>query len=198
MRTKKRVLTCLAAVSVFAIVVCAAPHGPQASVSTANVRADEHPNEALTRVIQHQLLVLPYYSVFDIVSFSLYGSQVTLTGQVVRPSLKAHAEAAIKSIEGVSAVVNNIEVLPVSPSDDELRRDVYRALFEDKMLERYATLAVPPIHIIVKDSSVTLVGWVENDADKAEAATRARSVDGVLKFANQLQVRPKPAEPPAQ
>ncbi len=164
----------------------------------AQTSAAGHSNEALTRTIQRQLLVLPYYSVFDYITFSLKGTQVTLEGKVVRPSLKAHAEAAMKSLEGVETVVNDIEVLPASTTDDELRRDVYRALFESKELERYAILVVTPIHILVKDSSVTLVGFVDSEADKTEAARLTRGVDGVLQFQNQLIVRPPAAKKPAE
>ena len=146
-------------------------------------------SEPLTRALRHQLLVLPFYSVFDVIDFSLSGDTVTLTGQVLRPTLKAHAEAAVKSLEGVGTVVNNIEVLPRSASDDELRREVYRAIFEDPELARYAIEAVPPIHIIVRNGVVTLVGKVDNGSDAALAVKQAGKVPGVAGAQSHLTVR---------
>jgi hyperosmotically inducible protein len=148
-------------------------------------------DENLARAVHHQLLMLPYYSVFDNLTYSIDGSKVTLSGQVVRPSLKEHAEAAVKSIEGVSSVVNAIEVLPKSPADNELRRDVYRAIFEDGTLKQYAVETVPAIHIIVKNGTVTLEGSVNSKSDKELAETRARSVEGVQKVVNHLVVHEK-------
>src|SRR5260370_33515412 len=106
------------------------------AAQVAGQRAEKHPkvDETLSRAVHRQLLMLPYYSVFDNLAYTINGSEVTLSGQVVRPSLKEHAQAAVKSIEGVSSVVNTIEVLPKSPADDELRRDVYRAIFEEDAL----------------------------------------------------------------
>lgn len=146
-------------------------------------------SEPLARALRHQLLVLPYYSVFDTIDFSLSGDTVTLTGQVLRPTLKTHAEAAVKSLEGVGSVVNNIEVLPRSATDDELRREVYRVIFEDPELARYAIQAVPPIHIIVKNGAVTLVGKVDKDSDIALATKEAKKVLGVASVQNLLTVR---------
>jgi len=143
----------------------------------------------LAREIHHQLLLLPFYSVFDNLDFTLNGSVVTLRGQVVRPTLKTNAEAAVKSIEGVAAVVNQIEVLPSSPADDDLRNTVYRAIFEDSTLARYAVQSVPPIHIIVKNGSVTLEGSVDSASDKNLAAARAGGV--ILGVKNNLLVQAK-------
>jgi hyperosmotically inducible protein len=145
-------------------------------------------SEPLTRALRHQLLVLPYYSVFDTIDFSISGDTVTLTGQVLRPTLKAHAEAAVKSLEGVGRVINNIEVLPCSAADDELRREVYRAIFEDTELAKYAIQAVPPIHIIVKNGAVTLVGKADKEADIALTAKEAEKVKGVASVQNLLTV----------
>jgi hyperosmotically inducible protein len=163
------------------------------AAQVAGQRAEKHPkvDENLSRAVHHQLLMLPYYSVFDNLAYTINGSEVTLSGQVVRPSLKEHAEAAVKSIEGVSSVVNTIEVLPKSPADDELRRDVYRAIFEDDALKQYAVEPVPAIHIIVKNGTVTLEGSANSKADKELAETRASSVEGVKKLVNQLVVHEK-------
>jgi hyperosmotically inducible protein len=143
------------------------------------------------REIHHQLQVLPYYSVFDIIGFTLIGSKVTLTGQVVRPTLRAQAEAAVKSIEGVAVVDNQIELLPVSPADDDLRNAIYRAIFEDATLARYAVQTVPPIHIIVKNGNVALEGTVESASDKNLAGLRASGVANVHNVKNNLVVQRK-------
>jgi hyperosmotically inducible periplasmic protein len=154
---------------------------------------NKHPkvDDTLSHAVHHQLQLLPYYSVFDYLSYTIDGSKVTLSGQVVRPTLKEHAQAAVESIEGVLSVVNNIEVLPKSPPDDELRRDVYRAIFEDPALKQYAVEPLPSIHIIVKNGVVTLEGTANSKADKDLADSKARGVQGVQTLANHLLVRDK-------
>lgn len=154
-------------------------------------QSNEKFESLLSHTIRHQVQQLPYYSVFDYITFSLDGEKVTLRGQVLRPTLKAHAEAALKSMEGVASVVNNIEVLPASPHDDELRRNIYRAIYEDAVLQKYAVQALPPIHIIVKNSMVSLEGAVGSDADKALAASRANKVPDLTSFRNNLFVHKK-------
>jgi hyperosmotically inducible periplasmic protein len=147
----------------------------------------------LPREIRHQLSVLPYYSVFDYIAFTLDGDKVTLTGYVLRPTLRANAEAAVKSLEGVSSVKNLIEVLPKSSADDESRRAVYRSVFEDSTLQRYAAQEVPLIHIILRKGEVTLEGAVATEAEKNLAATRASGVSGVSAVKNNISIRPKGA-----
>jgi len=168
------------------------PSREQSKPPKAPAEAVEKYPSALAREIHHQLLVLPFYSVFDNIEFGLKGGNVTLTGQVVRRSLKANAEAAVKSIEGVAVVVNQIEVLPANPEDDDLRTAIYRAIFEDSTLARYAIRAVPPIHIIVKNGDVTLEGAVESTSDKTLAAARAAKAANVQSVKNNLLVQTKP------
>lgn len=154
-------------------------------------KAEEIHPPSLSQEIHHQILVLPFYSVFDSIAFTLDGSKVTLIGQVVRPTLKEHAEAAVKSIEGVSVVINRIEVLPVSPADDDLRRAAYRSLYEDSTLALYAVQTVPSIHILVKNGNVTLEGSVNSVSDKTLAGVRAGAAANVLSVKNNLLVLPK-------
>jgi hyperosmotically inducible protein len=142
----------------------------------------------LIKEVRHQLVLLPYYSVFDNLSYQVEGSKVILRGQVVRPSLKADAVAAVKSVEGVSSVQNDIEVLPPAPMDDQIRRAVFRAIYSEPSLSRYADSAVPSIHIIVKGGHVTLVGIADNDTDKNVAALKANGVPNVFSVENQLVV----------
>jgi hyperosmotically inducible periplasmic protein len=151
-------------------------------------RSDKKMQDNLIKEVRHQLLLLPYYSVFDNLLFKVEGDRVTLLGQVVRPTLKSDAENAVKSIEGVSAVNNQIEVLPTSPMDDGLRRAVYRALYGDTSLSRYGMSALPSIHIIVKNGNVTLEGVVDSESDKNLATIRANGVPNVFSVTNNLVV----------
>jgi hyperosmotically inducible protein len=146
-------------------------------------------NQNLVREVRHQLLLLPYYTVFDNLVFKVDGDRVILEGQVTNPTLKHDAEAAVKSIEGVSSVVNNIEVLPTSPMDDQLRRALYRAIYGDPSLSKYGWSSMPSIHIIVKNGHVTLEGVVDNETDKNLAGLRANSVPNVFEVKNNLVVK---------
>lgn len=144
----------------------------------------------LVRAIRRELVTLPFYDVFDWLEGEVKGDgTVVLRGQVVRPTTKSSAENVVKDIEGVERVVNEIEVLPLSPNDDRIRIAVYRELFNyNSPLFRYATQAVPPIHIIVRNGRVTLKGVVANKGDSDLANIRARGVPGVFEVTNQLQV----------
>src|SRR5437773_9700402 len=125
-------------------------------------RSEAKYREKLYKEVRHQLVMLPWYSVFDNLAYQVEGDKVTLSGQVTRPVLKSDAGAAVKSIEGVASVVNNIEVLPLSPMDDQIRRVVYRAIYGDSGLSRYSIQSLPSIHIIVKNGHVTLEGVVDS------------------------------------
>lgn len=138
--------------------------------------------------VRHQLVMLPYYNVFDNLAFKVDGSTVTLLGQVTRPTLKSDAGRVVKSIEGVEKVVNNIEVLPVSPNDDRIRTAVYRAIYGHTALQRYGLQAVPPIHIIANNGNVTLEGVVASEGDKNIANIQDNGVSGVFSVKNNLRV----------
>ena len=142
----------------------------------------------LQKEVRHVLVTQPFYTVFDNLAFKVNGDRVTLLGQAVSPTLKIDAGNGVKSIEGVSAVDNQIEVLPVSPNDDRIRRAEFRAIYSAPDMEKYSIQAVPPIHIIVKNGHVTLVGVVANNADKILANVRANSVSGVFSVTNELTV----------
>ncbi len=145
-------------------------------------------NQNLIREVRHQLLLLPYYSVFDNLVFKVDGDHVTLDGQVTRPTLKSDAEAAVKSIEAVSGVTNNIEVLPLSPMDDQLRHALYRAIYGDAVLSKYGWSSMASIHIIVKNGRVNLEGVVDSETDKNVAGLRANGVPNVFEVKNNLVV----------
>jgi len=142
----------------------------------------------LQREVRHELIMLPYYNVFDNLAFRVDGGTVTLLGQVTRPTLKSDAERVVKGIEGVEGVRNEIEVLPLSPNDDRIRMAAYRTIYGDTALNRYAHQAVPPIHLIVKNGQLTLEGVVANEGDKNIAGLRANSVPGVFSVTNHLRV----------
>jgi hyperosmotically inducible protein len=144
--------------------------------------------ERITKEVRHELLMLPYFGVFDNIAYKVDGGTVTLLGQVARPSLKPDAENAVKHIEGVDRVDNQIEVLPTSPMDDGLRRRLYRAIYGYPALEKYAMGVQKPIRIIVKDGHVTLEGVVDNEGDKNFAGIRANGVPGIFSVTNNLRV----------
>jgi hyperosmotically inducible protein len=145
--------------------------------------------QRLIKEVHHELVLLPYYGVFDNLAYKVDpNGTVTLMGQVTRPTLKSDAEGAVKHIEGVEQVVNQIEVLPLSPNDDQIRRAVYRALYGNEALSQYGLQAVPSIHIIVKNGNVTLVGAVASQMDKTVAGTQSNSVPGVFSVTNNLVV----------
>ena len=144
--------------------------------------------DRITREVRHELLMLPYFGVFDNIAFKVDGYTVTLLGQVVRPTLKSDAENVVKRIEGVEKVDNQIEVLPPSPMDDGLRLRLYRAIYGYPALEKYALGVQKPIRIIVKNGNVTLEGVVDNEADKNFAGIRANSVSGIFSVTNNLRV----------
>lgn len=147
------------------------------------------PDDRLSWSIYRELVTLPYYGVFDHLSFQTDDSgTVTLRGAVRRPSLKDDAESRVKGIEGVEQVRNEIEILPASPQDDRIRLAVYRAIYRHDTLERYALSAVPPIHIIVDGGHIRLEGIVNSTMDKQLAEVQARSVPGTFSITNNLQV----------
>jgi len=153
-----------------------------------NPPASNRSTERITREVRHELLMLPYLGVFDNIAYKVDGSTVTLIGQVTRPTLKSDSENVVKKIEGVEKVDNQIEVLPPSPMDDQLRRRLYRAIYGFSSLQKYSLGVQQPIRIIVKGGNVTLEGVVDNEADKNTAGIRAKSVSGVFGVTNNLQV----------
>ena len=147
-----------------------------------------HATERITREVRHELLMLPYLDVFDNLAYKVNGYNVTLLGQVTRPTLKSDAENVVKRIEGVEHVDNQIEVLPPSPDDDRLRLRLYQAIYGYPPMQKYALGVQKPIRIIVKNGHVTLEGVVDNEGDKNIANIRANSVSGVFSVTNNLQV----------
>jgi len=154
-------------------------------------RSSEPSEKAVQRIqkeVRHELLMLPYLDVFDNIAYKVDGYNVTLVGQVTRPTLKSDAEHVVKGIEGVEKVDNQIEVLPPSSMDDRIRIRLYRAIYGYPSLQKYDLGVNKPIRIIVKSGHVSLEGVVDNDADKNVAGIRANSVSGIFSVNNNLRV----------
>src|SRR5450755_3679708 len=154
----------------------------------ANETLSPESQDRLVKEVRHELIMLPYYGVFDNLAFRIDGRTVILEGQVVKPVVKSDAGNSVKRIEGVEKVVNNIEVLPPSPMDDRIRRAVYQSIYSYGPLFKYGGMAVPPIHIIVKSGRVTLDGVVDSETDKNLAGMRANQVPGTFQITNKLRV----------
>ncbi len=146
--------------------------------------------DRITREVRHELLMLPYFGVFDYIAFKVDGGTVVLLGAVVRPTLKSDAENVVKRIEGVDRVDNQIEVLPPSSMDDRIRLELFRSIYQYPGLQKYELGVQKPIRIIVKNGRVTLEGVVDSEADKNLAGVRAKSVSGTFEVQNNLQVSP--------
>jgi hyperosmotically inducible periplasmic protein len=144
--------------------------------------------ERIVKGVRHELLMLPYFGVFDYIAFKVEGSTVTLLGEVVRPTLKSDAENSIKRIEGVENIENQIEVLPPSSMDDRLRVRLFRAIYQYPALQKYELGVQKPIRIIGKSGRATLEGVVDNEADKNLAGVRANGVSGLFSVTNNLQI----------
>lgn len=143
--------------------------------------------------VRHQLVMIPYYSVFDDLNYSVDNATgvVTLSGAVTRPVVKDDAVKSVKHLPGVTQVIDNIRVLPLSSFDNRIRVAEYRSIYGFGGLYRYGLGTQPSIHIIVDNGHVTLVGVVDNQADKDVANIRANAVPGVFSVTNNLRVAEK-------
>ena len=166
--------------------------GTSGSSSMARAHASNQGRDmdqaSITNEVRHQLVMLPFYTLFDNLEYKVQGSTVTLMGQVVRPDLKDDAASAVKRVKGVETVDNQIKVLPLSPMDNQIRRAEYRAIYSQANLQMYAMRSVPPIHIIVDHGHVTLEGVVARQADKDAAGIAANGVPNVFSVTNSLRV----------
>jgi hyperosmotically inducible protein len=137
--------------------------------------------------------MLPYYNVFEALSYEVDGGVVTLAGKVTRPTVSRDAENAVKRLKGVERVDNRIEVLPLSPYDNRLRLAAYSAIYGFAPLQRYELGTQPSIRILVKNGEVTLAGWVRTETDRNLAFLRAHLVPGAFSVTNELRVEPPTA-----
>ena len=160
-----------------------------APANAAGNPAPEAGQISLEQQVRHQLVMLPWYSVFDNLEYQVEGSKVTLSGQVVLPILKSSAYDAVRSLRGVEEVDNQIEVLPASPFDSQIRREAYRTIFSMPQLSKYSMGVNPDIHIVVDNGHLTLEGAVLNQTDKDVAGLRANQVPNVFSVTNNLRVQ---------
>lgn len=167
-----------------AVLLLASAAWGQANQTPVPAQAEER----LQREVRHQLLLLPRLSVFDNLAYKVNGYTVTLVGQVTQPVEKSDAENAVKHIEGVEKVDNQIEVLPLSPMDNDIRRQLFVAIYGYPSLQKYAMPVMKPIRLIVKNGHITLEGVVDSEADKNTAEIRAKGVPGAFSVTNNLQV----------
>jgi hyperosmotically inducible protein len=144
--------------------------------------------ERIQKEVRHELVMLPFLTVYDNLAYKVDGYTVTLLGQVTNPQVKSDAGKSIQKIEGVEKVDNQIEVLPASPFDDRLRRGLYQAIYRYPPLQKYAMPTLQPIRIVVKNGNVTLEGVVDNEGDKTIAGMRAHGVSGSFSVTNHLVV----------
>jgi len=157
--------------------------------SAQNALASTRGTEWVENKVRHELNMLPYVNAFDYMSFTVdENSNVTLMGEVTNPTLRSDAGNVVKKIEGVEHVDNQIKVLPVSFFDNGLRVRLFRTIYGYPVLQRYALGVNKPIRIIVENGHVTLIGYVDNEADKNIAGMRANGVPGVFSVDNQLEV----------
>jgi hyperosmotically inducible periplasmic protein len=195
---KKRMIMACAVLAV-ALTSISAPASPRQSQKGKKSRLESKSSREaresrdlnyLTREIRKELVTLPYFGVFDWLEGNVQpDGTVYLRGQVTRPTLRKDSQRRVEKVEGVSRVVNRIEVLPLSPNDDRLRRAVYRELFNpNSPLFRYGQQPVPPIHIIVRNGRLTLKGVVANEGDSNLANIKARGVPGLFEVRNELRV----------
>jgi hyperosmotically inducible periplasmic protein len=184
----QRTLKCLSMAVMLIFLMSLSP------VATASVPKQTTPSssgnqaKSLQDKIQHSLLMLPYYGVFDEISYKIQGDTLTLMGEVNRPYLKDEAEQAVRKVDGVSNVVNNIEILPLSSMDDSLRLRTFRAIYSRPGFEKYGLQAIKPIRIIVKNGNITLMGVVGSEFDKIQAEMAARSVPFAFSVKNELAI----------
>lgn len=165
-------------------------HGPVVADYGKNIEANDPTEAHIAKEVRHELLMLPYYSLFDNMEYCVQGRNVTLTGALTSEHsfLKNQATNVVQHIEGVENVTNNMEALPPSPLDDRVREQVYRAIANMGGLSKYFWEAAPSIHIIVRNQRVTLDGYVMTDGDKNMAGMAANSVPGIFQVTNNLKV----------
>ncbi len=168
----------LLAITALAVTAFAQPNpGPPAGVAGT-----------LSEQVRHELVMMPYYGIFDQLSFQVDGDKVILLGEVSRPTLKTEAERRVKSLAGVEEVYNQIRVLPLSPFDDRIRLASIRIIYGNPVLSRYALGAQPPIHFIVENGTLTLKGKVMNEMDRNLVGILANGIPGAFEVRNELVV----------
>lgn len=169
-------ITSIAAALLLAATLWAAPQQENAS------------DAKISQEVRHQVLMTPYYSIFDIIEYSVNDGTVTLRGWTLEPGVKSSVVGAVKKIDGVKNVVDQIKEESISSADQQIRQAEYRSIYGFSPLFKYAWGAVPPIHIIVNNGHVALYGIVDNQSDKQMVLQRAKLVPGTFGVEDHLQV----------
>jgi hyperosmotically inducible periplasmic protein len=180
-----------------------------ATLTMATVHAQSAAGRQAVERVRTALAALPHYGVFDFVAFEMDQGSVMLTGYAYHGTLKSDASKALDNLDGIGEIGNSIELLPASQNDDQIRWATFYRIYTDPFLSRYAPGGAPsaraetirysrspglqplgsyPIHIVVKHGRTTLVGVVDNEADKILAGFRAREIPGVFGVTNELDV----------
>jgi hyperosmotically inducible protein len=189
-----RKILCISLILAFGLAVQAqqviSSNGPVVADYKLQVSPSDPIEAKIAKEVRHELLMLPWYSLFDDLEFSVQGRTVTLSGFVTSEHAvtKSDAENAVKRIEGVEKVINNIQVLPPSPLDTQVREQAFQALTRTGSLSRYFWEAAPSIHIIVKNQRITLAGFVNSEGDKNLATLAVNGIPGVFQVTNELRV----------
>lgn len=144
-------------------------------------------NEQIAEQVRKEIVTLPFYSIFDNVEFSLNDGALELNGEVYRPVMKRMIEKVAQRVTGVNSVVNNIEILPLSPYDHRIRVAIANKLYRNRVFTRHSIQAVPPVHIVVKNGNVTLEGVVNSELEKNVAFHVANGTNGVFSVTNNLR-----------
>jgi hyperosmotically inducible protein len=141
--------------------------------------------------VYHRIRGLTYYNTFDYISWQVNGSTVTLNGKVLSLGTKSEAAHAVKDIPGVTQVINNIQDLPPSSFDDQIRRAAMRE-FENRGPAQYFGWPNPDVHIIVENGRLTLEGYVARKTDSDTLNILANGLPGVFQVTNNLKVGERP------
>jgi hyperosmotically inducible protein len=150
-------------------------HGVKQVVDNIVVRADDISDRQILEQARHQVVMYYAYGIFDNVELQAQGDKLIVSGEVTQPFKKADIGNLLTRVRGVASVENQLEVLPNSGFDDQLRLQIARAIYRDPFFVQYAHQALPPIHIIVKNGNVTLEGVVATSLDRAKAEMAART-----------------------
>lgn len=170
------------------LILAGATASKAATVSVTGAE-DRSQLSTLEREVRKQLIKLPFYGVFDYFEFDIEGDSVILRGQVSRPTLRTSAERVVQRVAGIARIENRIEVLPLSPFDNRIRRRLLRAIYHDSFLNRYAAGSNPWIRLVVRNGDITLEGYVDREADANIAFVRANGVSDAFTVTNHLKVK---------
>jgi len=163
-------------------------HGVTQVVDQITVRAEDATPRQMAEQARKEIVTYPFYTIFDNVELKADGNKLIVSGQVRQPFKKDDIGRLLAHVKGVAELENDLEVLPTSNYDDQLRHALARAIYGDPYFIHYGNQALPPIHIIVKNGNVTLVGVVNNEVDRAKAENDARFAATFFSLTNDLRV----------